>query len=126
MASTINQERVWSLTTYTRDTVKRCADCKFRYGRTVGLFQTAWDAISVLENDIGDLDEAGYYQYAVVEPLMLGLYPLNSADDRLWFEHRFPHPDDKHGMWVRLDGFPEGMRAQLCGSADFGTWSRIG
>lgn len=43
--------------------------------RTVGLFDTRLEAQDVLEQDLGDLAEGGWYKYAVVEEVGHGLYP---------------------------------------------------
>ena len=43
--------------------------------RTVGLFKTDKEAFVILDNDRGDLNEAGFYPFAIVEQVEFGLYP---------------------------------------------------
>ena len=43
--------------------------------RTVGIFESQEHAVNILEKNIGDLNEAGWYEWAIVEEFNFGLYP---------------------------------------------------
>ena len=53
--------------------------------RCVGYVSQLSDALYILEHDIGDLWEAGYYPYAVIEDVQEGLYQYDQ--NPLWFKY---------------------------------------
>jgi hypothetical protein len=134
--------KIWALTTYQREATKKFGDQKVRDRRTVGLYDTQDRAIEVVEGNYGDIEEHGYYQFAVVEPLPLGLYPINREADRIWFEFqqvsdqpctegcRDPQWCDHNHKWVRLPvGTPQVLKDQYSigkgGPRDFTNWSEV-
>lgn len=48
-----------------------------------GIFMHITDAFDVIENNTGDLCEAGYNQYAVVLEVVEGIYPI--GEELGWF-----------------------------------------
>ena len=59
--------------------------------RCVGYFSELDLAIDMVKNNAGDLNEAGYYPYAVIEYVEEGLYRY-----------------DQHPMWFKYDEITEG------------------
>lgn len=53
--------------------------------RCVGYFTDKETAVEVVENNIGDIYEAGYYPYAVIENIPEGLYQYDT--EPLWFTY---------------------------------------
>lgn len=53
--------------------------------RCVGYFTEVEAAIEVIENNIGDIYEAGYYPYAVIEKIPEGLYQYDQ--NPMWFTY---------------------------------------
>jgi hypothetical protein len=53
--------------------------------RCVGYFSDKNIAIEVVENNIGDIYEAGCYQYAVIEHIPEGIYQYDT--EPLWFTY---------------------------------------
>jgi len=68
--------------------------------RTVGLFLREESARLCVEENRGDLDEGGWYGWAIVEKVPLGLYPM-SAESAVFF--RF---DRGAQRWIRLEAKP--------------------
>lgn len=64
--------------------------------RTVGLFWKKEDAFDILHHNYGDLWEAGYYPYAVVEEVGEGLYPLK-------INHWFFEYHNEQEVYVEID-----------------------
>lgn len=52
--------------------------------RTVGYFINEQDAIIRLENNVFDLYECGYYDYAIIENIPEGIYQYD--DNPKWFK----------------------------------------
>lgn len=52
--------------------------------RCVGFFKKLEDARKVLEKNLGELDEAGHYNLAVIEEIGEGLYQMASRQ-RYWY-----------------------------------------
>lgn len=75
-------------------------DWKKYKNRTVGFYFTLEKAEECVRKDWGDLDEAGYYNYLVIERLREGLYPSVSLnpDHQLWFKH-----DRTEDKWVKTE-----------------------
>ena len=68
--------------------------------RTVGWFNCKDDAVQVIRENMGDINEDGYYRYAMVEELGQGLYPVPNPLDgshETWFswknQYIEPHAD---------------------------------
>jgi len=104
MASALVKENgdhppIWTVTTYRR---RRDEGRRHRERRTVGFFYDQITALKIVEGNYGDLEEAGWYQFAVVEPLGSGLYPTNEADERVWFEFVYADEDHQEGKWHLL------------------------
>lgn len=53
--------------------------------RCVGYVPSLDAAINIVENNIGDLYEVGYYPYAIIENIEEGLYQYDS--NPLWFTY---------------------------------------
>lgn len=53
--------------------------------RCVGYFTDKDTAIEIVENNIGDIYEEGYYPYAVIENIPEGLYQYDQ--NPLWFTY---------------------------------------
>ena len=64
--------------------------------RCVGWYNNLKDARKSVENDDGLFNEAGYYQYIVIEKMREGIYPC--AKIRWWFEYN----DESHS-WLPID-----------------------
>lgn len=75
--------------------------------RTVGLFPHEESARLCVEENRGDLDEGGWYGWAVVERMRLGLYPA-SAESAVFF--RFDHDERR---WIRLEEKPPELPGDL-------------
>ncbi len=54
--------------------------------RTVGWFPSPEEAVEIVEGNYGDLEEQGYYKYAVIEKQECGLYPTEYIDESVWLE----------------------------------------
>ena len=77
---------------------------------TVGFFTSKEEAIYAIENNWGDLNEAGWFPWLVVEGLKENcIYPLlNEAEHQIFF--KWQGQDD--GKWVPCD-FPEEIEKYL-------------
>ena len=51
--------------------------------RCVGYVSKLEDAINIVKNNNGDLNEAGYYPYAVIENIKEGIYQYDQSP--MWF-----------------------------------------
>ena len=71
---------------------------------TVGFFSSREEAIFAIENNWGDLNEAGWYPWLVVEGLPENcIYPLlQDGEDQFFFEWQ----GKENGKWVPCD-FPK-------------------
>jgi len=83
--------------------------------RTVGYYPTQEKAIRCVENDWGDLDEAGWYGYAVIERVDSGLYPTIDSEESLWYH--YDHEEDK---WKSLPAAPEELEYSVVGYMQLG------
>lgn len=81
----MNNSFIYVITTFQK---VECNDKGFiEYGssRSVGWFETYEEALNIVENNIGDLNET-IYDYAVIEKLGCGLYPVcNNLYERHYF-----------------------------------------
>lgn len=78
---------------------------EFRFEKnTVGFFSSREEAIYAIENNWGDLNEAGWYPWLVVEGLPANcVYPLlRKGEDQFFFEWQ----GKDEGKWVPCD-FPK-------------------
>ena len=76
--------------------------------RTVGYFSTVERAIECLEKNWGDLNEAGYYPWAVIEAVPEGLYPVLDQEESIFWEWQ----GGENGIWKRLPAPPIGEEWQ--------------
>lgn len=53
--------------------------------RCVGYVSKLEEAVKIVENDFYDLNEAGYYPYAVIENIEEGIYQYDQ--NPLWFKY---------------------------------------
>lgn len=53
--------------------------------RCIGYVSKLEDAINIVEHNSGDINEAGYYPYAVIENVPEGIYQYDQKP--LWFEY---------------------------------------
>jgi len=75
--------------------------------RCVGWFPNKEDAIEVIIENYGDINEAGYYPYALVEGVKPGLYNFDLREE-IWFKW----DDDKH-QYIQCDK-PDKFHNTLC------------
>lgn len=129
------KSEVWAITTYRRTPDLQVGPKLYRDRRTVGLFPTKDLAVALVEANGGDLEEAGWYQYAVVERLPWGLYPINISDERTWFEFIMfpdgPNEDRENGLWTPLSAAPQDLLDEYGigtphGPRDITNWSEVG
>lgn len=116
--------QVWAITTYRREATRQFGQKTVRDRRTVGLFETRQEAVECVLANHGDLEEAGWYQFAVVEPLPLGLYPVNDPSERTWFEYH----QTAQG-WAQLPELPAALREEHgigVHLGDFTNWTEVG
>jgi len=52
--------------------------------RCVGWAQNDLSAVNIVTNNYGDINESGYYRYAVIEKIGTGLYC--TPEEEFWFE----------------------------------------
>lgn len=73
---------------------------------TVGLFQDSADAFEALEHNWGDLNEGGWFPWAIVEEMEFGLYP------DLIFVAAYLF-DQEGGEWRKCPGMPDAISKRL-------------
>jgi hypothetical protein len=68
---------IYTITTLrdTEDTSRRC----------VGWFPTFEEAEEIVKGNYGDLAEAGYYKWAVIERFASGLYAISPCSESTWY-----------------------------------------
>ena len=61
--------------------------------RAVGSFYSKDDAVQVIKENMGDINEDRYYQYAMIEEVHQGLYPVHHdiGSNEQWFSWRAAH-----------------------------------
>jgi len=74
--------------------------------RCVGWFPNKEDAIKVIVENYGNINEAGYYPYALVESVKPGLY--NFDREEIWFKWS----NDKH-QYIKCDK-PDKFHNTIC------------
>lgn len=72
--------------------------------RIVGFFPNLDDAVRIVEDNVGDINENGYYKHATIEMVESGLYPNNHGYDR---QTRFYEWNTDQRKYVRIDRRPE-------------------
>ena len=89
--------------------------------RTVGVFKEHVDVRDILQHNCGDLNEAGYYDYAVIERLKFGLYPVAPAAWQFWWQYQ-------KNTWTRIPSTPKSLADQLQqrGVRGVSCWASIG
>ena len=89
--------------------------------RTVGIWADKAQALDILKKNFGDLNEAGYYPWAVIELCPFGLYPVFDEEKhpQTWFEF-------KDGAWVKLDKIPDYLSSWLTANYSLNKWYEIG
>lgn len=76
------------------------------FSRTVGLFETEAEAVRVLDKNVCDLNEAGYYSLAVIEEIDYRLYPIPKLIRAyVW--------DDASSQWKYSKKIPEDIKKHL-------------
>lgn len=73
----MNQNTIYTITTIREAIGPHSSRC-------VGFFHDLEDAISSVEDNIGDINEDGYYLYCVIERVIPGIYSFES-DSAYWF-----------------------------------------
>lgn len=89
----------------------------------VGYFHTLEGAVEAVEHNYGDIEEAGWYQFALICEVPCGLYGLGDEKKNLWYEfkrvdpffickepdcqRRTPQRCDHNWKWQRIDGPPQ-------------------
>jgi hypothetical protein len=107
---------VYALTTINdMDPMRSASERGYRYdARTVGLFHTVEDAISIAHGNCGDINEAGYYPYVVIERVEIGcLYPGIGIEERVWMRW-----DEELDGYVKFDG--AGAPTNICNYSTIG------
>lgn len=87
--------------------------------RTVGIFAAPEEAEAALANNYGDLAEAGWYRWAVIEEVRAGLYP--GGREHQWWEY-----DKKADRWEKREGRPAPIREYLERNRIGGHWCEVG
>src|SRR5262249_27217413 len=87
--------------------------------RTVGFFWTPEQAEEILVENHGDLDEAGWYRWAVVEAISPGLYP--PGQEHQWWEY-----DLQAEQWKKLAECPAALGEYRERNRVGGPWCEIG
>ena len=78
-----------------------------RASRCVGYLLNKDEAIEAVKANAGDINEAGYYPFCVVETLGEGIYP--NTISTAWFEW-----DQDKGGYQEIDGPPEDLERVIC------------
>jgi len=88
--------------------------------RCVGWFSTFEDAEEHVLNNYGDIEEAGYYRWAVIEKMECGLYPTAYYEENHWYE--FVAKNDNADGWDphNVTAVPIDRPDQFEGTINFG------
>ena len=54
--------------------------------RCVGWFETLEKAVEIVKGNYGDIEEAGYYKWAIIEKIKPGLYSSGGKKNEVWFK----------------------------------------
>ena len=71
---------------------------KERRVRTVAIYQNKESAVETIEKNRGDLNEAGYYNWAIIEEYEYGLYPEVDHDSSLLYKF-----DREKEIWIKTE-----------------------
>jgi len=74
--------------------------------RCVGWFPNKEDATEVIVENHGDINECGYYPYALIESVKPGLY--NCDREEIWFKW-----DDDKNQYIKCDK-PDNFKNSIC------------
>ena len=77
---------------------KYSAECGIESSRTVGWFPTKKDAVRCVTENWGDIYEDGYYPYAIIEDVELGLY-MTAESTPIFFKWK---GDVKTGSYKKM------------------------
>jgi len=95
---------IWFITTLRLETDRKHTIYKdkhwdyFRLSkRTVGCYTKQEDAFEVIEKNYANLNESGYYPWAVIEGLDEGIYPYATEERQFFF--RWAGKDN--GKWIK-------------------------
>lgn len=113
-----NEPTFYALTTLTPDERERRLGLRHR---TVGIFQTLQEAAEVLEKNYGDLNEAGEYNYAVIEEMPYHLYPSVRIKTQWWYRWE----GAAEGRWVMCLNGPPAWTGEG-NFKHFANWASIG
>lgn len=76
-----------------KDYTHECHD-----SRTWGFYYDLGKALEAVHHNVTDLNEAGFYDYAVIEPHDVGLLSIEKAvSNTLWFKAEYEELKDKNG-----------------------------
>lgn len=79
--------------------------------RCWGFYTSKKKAIRAVEENWSDMNEAGYYKYAVIEELMEGLLQCCLSDKAMWFEAKY---DNNHFLGYKKCELPK-FADHVCG-----------
>ena len=80
----------------------------FEGTRCVGYFSKLEDAVEAVINNYYDLNEAGYYPYAVIENIPEGIYHYD--ENPIWFKY-----DKNTNKYIQIDQRPVGIEEYMIG-----------
>lgn len=122
---------IWMVTTYRRTADQPIGKRTFHGRRTVGYFHSEQDARTIVKGNYGDIEEAGWYRWAVIEAVPCGLYPFPDKKRTIWYEFVFGlgrgAGGRRLGRWVRLKSRkPPKPITDAIGFDRIVSWSTIG
>lgn len=83
-------KNIFTITTFQKEKKVEGSELTHRASRTVGYMYDKQEAIRLVESNACDLNEAGYYPYALVEEVPEGLYAMSRdlpfKDRVTWFK----------------------------------------
>ena len=106
---TIGDTRPAELRNIQMEEPKTLKDLDLLRYRTVGVFSELEQATAIAEKNSGDLCEAGWYNWLVIEKMPYGLYPI--PEEIIWYEWI----GKEDGCWRRIEGVPELIREHIKG-----------
>ncbi len=82
--------------------------------RCVGWFQTKAEAFYAAENNLGDLYEAGWYPYLVIEMSRPGIYGTTCDYNECWWFRFVPYKEDPYNGKYYECARPETLEGVAC------------